>query len=78
MAAVHKTVRVDSETLEQLDVLVRENQVPVSFTGQVNAALRLLIDHASEQRARRAAQLVAADRERAQATYRKLQGRRSS
>lgn len=78
MAGVHKTVRVEAETLEQLDQLARENLVPAGFTGQVNAALGLLIDHAAEQRARRAARLVAADHQRARATYRQLQGRRGS
>ena len=48
------------------------------LAAQVNAALRLLVDKASEQRTRRSAQMVAADRDRARATYRKLQGRRHS
>lgn len=78
MAGVHKTVRVDPDLLEMLDELARERLIPETFTAQVNLALERWVDELNEQRARRAAQLVAADRDRAHATYRKLQGRRSS
>lgn len=78
MGAVSKSVRVEPELLEQLDRLARQRLIPETFTGQVDAALRLLVDQVTERQARRSAQLVAADRDRAQATYRRLQPRSSS
>lgn len=70
-----RSVRVDPELLSELEKLARERVVPVTFAEQVDAGLRLLVRQASEERTRHSARLVAADRERAQETYRKLRGR---
>jgi hypothetical protein len=77
MARTHRSVRVDSDLLEQLEELARQRTVPVTFAEQVDAGLRLLIQQANDERMRRSGALVAADQQRAQQTYRKLrQGRR--
>ncbi|MEX2328965.1 MAG: hypothetical protein WD575_04470 [Nitriliruptoraceae bacterium] len=70
----HRSVRIDEELLVQLDELARQRLVPAGFTDQVEAALQLLVRHASEQRTRHAAGLVGADRQRAEATHRQLRG----
>lgn len=72
MAREPKSVRVDAELLAELERLARERQVPVTFADQVDAGLRLLVRQVEEQRARRSAELVGADRERARETYRRL------
>ncbi len=74
MARSHRSVRVDTELLAQLEELARQRAVPVTFAEQVDAGLRLLIQQASEERVRRSAALVAADQKRAQQTYRQLRG----
>ncbi len=74
MARSHRSVRIDTELLAQLEELARQRAVPVTFAEQVDAGLRLLLQRASEDRMRRSAALVAADQERAQQTYRRLRG----
>lgn len=76
MARTHRSVRVDSDLLEELEELARQRAVPVTFAEQVDAGLRLLVQQANDDRTQRAAALVAADEQRARHTYRKLrQGR---
>lgn len=75
MAKAPRTVRVDDDLIERLQAYARQGLVPVTFTDQVNAGLRFLLDHAEEQRTAGAARLVGADRERAERTYRQLRGR---
>ena len=76
MAREHRSVRVDQELLDQLAGLARERLVPVLFSEQVDAGLRLLAQQAADAQARRSAELIAADHERSQATYRRLHGER--
>lgn len=76
MAGSPKSVRVDEELLQQLAQLARQRLVPETFAGQVDAGLRLLVRHAQDQQVRRNAELIAADRERAQRAYRQLRGRK--
>lgn len=75
MARAHRSVRVDEQLLAELEELARQHLVPAGFTDQVEAALRLLIRDATEQQTRHAAGLVGADRQRAEATYRRLHAR---
>lgn len=75
VARIHRSVRVDEQLLAELEELARQQLVPAGFTDQVEAALRLLVRHATEQQTRHAAGLVAADRQRAEATYRQLHAR---
>lgn len=76
MARTHRSVRVDPHLLEQLEHAARERLVPVTFGQQVDAGLRLLLHQADDQQTRRSASLVAADGQRAEATYRQLRQRR--
>ena len=75
MARAHRTVRVDADLLAEVEDLARQRLVPVTFSEQVEAGLRLLVRQAREHQARHAAGLVGADRERAEETYRRLHGR---
>jgi hypothetical protein len=68
----HRTVRVDEELLAEVETLARKRLVPVTFSEQVEAGLRLLAREASEGQTRRAAALVRADRPRAEQIYRQL------
>lgn len=76
MAREHRSVRVDQELLDQLAGLARERLVPVLFSEQVDAGLRMLTKQAADAQVRRSAALVAADDARSQATYRRLHGER--
>lgn len=75
MKRAHRSVRVDADLLAELEELGRQRLVPVGFTDQVEAGLRLLVRHAAEQQTRHAAGLVGADRERALHAFRELRGR---
>jgi hypothetical protein len=75
LAKKHRSVRVDEQLLAELEELARQRAVPVTFAEQVDAALRLLAQHAAEQRLRRSAGLVRADRNRADETFRRLRRR---
>jgi hypothetical protein len=72
MAKAHRTVRVDADLLAELEGLARQRWVPVTFSEQVEAGLRLLARQAGEQQVRHAAGLVGADRQRAEDTSRRL------
>ena len=72
MARTHRSVRVDEQLLAELEKLARQQLVPAGFTDQVEVALRLLVRHATEEQTRKAAGRVGADRQRAEATYRRL------
>lgn len=72
MAKTHRAVRVDSDLLAELEDLARQRLVPVTFSKQVHAGLRLLLSQAREQQTRNAAGLVGVDRPRAEQTYRRL------
>lgn len=76
MARELKSVRVDADLLTELERLARSRVVPVTFAEQVDAGLRLLVRQAEDQQARRSAELIAADHDRAEKTYRRLHGRR--
>ena len=75
MARIHRSVRIDPQLIEQLDEAARSNLVPATFAEQIDAALRLLLAQAAAERTRRSAGLVDADRQQAEATYRRLHGR---
>lgn len=75
VARTHRSVRVDEELLLELEELARQQLIPVGFTDQVEAGLRLLVRDATEQQTRQAAGLVGADRQRAEQTYRRLHAR---
>lgn len=75
MARAHRTVRVDADLLAEVEDLARQRLVPVTFSEQVEAGLRLLVRQANEDQTRHAAGLVGADRLRAEQTYRRLHGR---
>lgn len=75
MPRTHRSVRVDPDLLAELEALARKRLVPVTFSDQVDAGLRLLLDHAAQQQTRHAAGLVGADRDRAEQTYRQLRRR---
>jgi hypothetical protein len=75
VARTHRSVRVDPDLLAELENLARRRLVPVSFSDQVNAGLRLLVWQAGQEQTRRAAGLVGADRPRAEDTYRRLHPR---
>jgi len=72
MARELKSVRVDGDLLAELEGLARGRQVPVTFADQVDAGLRLLVRQAKQQQARRSAELVGADSDRAHEAYRRL------
>lgn len=76
MARQLRSVRVDPELLDRLEELARERQVPVTFAEQVDAGLRLLVQQVEDAQARRSAELVGADHDRAEQTYKHLHGRR--
>lgn len=75
MARAHRTLRVDADLLAEVEDLARRRLVPVTFSEQVEAGLRLLVQQANENQTRHAAGLVAADRPRAEQSYRRLHGR---
>ena len=75
MARTHRSVRVDADLLAEVEDLARQRLVPVTFSEQVEAGLRLLVRQAGENQTRHAAGLVGADARRAEQTYRRLQGR---
>lgn len=75
MARAHRTVRVDAHLLAEIEELARQRLVPVTFSEQVEAGLRLLARQAGEQQTRHAAGLVGADRRRAEQAYRRLHHR---
>lgn len=72
MTRAHRTVRVDADLLAEVEELARQRLVPVTFSEQVEAGLRLLVRQAGEHQTRHAAGLVGADRPRAEQTYRRL------
>ncbi len=72
MTRLHRSVRVDADLLAEVEELARQRAVPATFAEQVDAGLRLLAQHATEERLRRSAALVAADEQRAHKTYRQL------
>lgn len=72
MARAHRTVRVDADLLAEVEELARQRLVPVTFSEQVEAGLRLLVREARENQTRHAAGLVGVDRLRAEETYRRL------
>ncbi len=72
MPRAHRSVRVDADLLAELEQLARQRAAPATFAEQVDAGLRLLAQHAAEERLRRSAALVAADEQRAHKTYRQL------
>lgn len=74
MARQLRSVRVDPELLDRLEELARERLVPVTFAEQVDAGLRLLVQRIEDAQARRSAELVAADHDRAERTYQQLHG----
>ena len=75
MARAHRTVRVDADLLAEVEALARQRFVPVTFSEQVEAGLRLLVRQAGENQMRHSAGLIGADRPRAEETYRRLHGR---
>lgn len=75
MARAHRTVRVDADLLAEVEDLAWRRLVPVTFSEQVEAGLRLLARQVGEQQTRHAAGLVGADRRRAEETYRRLHHR---
>lgn len=75
MKRTHRSVRVDPELLAAVEELARQHLVPVGFTDQVEAGLRLLVRHATEQQTRQAARLVGVDKERATQTHRQTRER---
>lgn len=74
MARHPRSVRVDPALLDRLEELARQRQVPVTFAEQVDSGLRLLVRQAEDELARRSAELVAADHDRTEQTYRQLHG----
>ncbi len=76
MARTHRSVRVDPALLAELEDLARQRLVPMTFSDQVDAGLRLLVRKAVDEQTRHAAGLVGADRRRAEQTYRQLHHRR--
>jgi hypothetical protein len=66
---------VDPVLEAELEELTRQRLIPITFTEQVNAGLRLLAQQAKDERTRQAALLVDADRKRAEQTYRQVHGR---
>lgn len=77
MKRTHRSVRVDPELLATVEELARQHLVPVGFTDQVEAGLRLLVREAAEQQTRQAARLVSVDQGRATETFEKIRDRRS-
>ncbi len=73
MSREMKSVRVDAELLAELERLARERRVPVTFAGQFDRALRLLVREVADQESRQSARLIAADSDRANAAYRRNQ-----
>ena len=74
MARQQRSVRVDADLLADLETLARARTVPVTFAEQVDAGLRLLVAQARDAQLRQAADRLAADRDRAEALYRRLHG----
>jgi hypothetical protein len=70
MKRTHRSVRVDPQLLARVEELARQHLVPVGFTDQVEAGLRLLVRHATEQQTRHAARLVGVDKELATQAFR--------
>jgi hypothetical protein len=77
MKRTHRSVRVDPELLEAVEELARQHLVPVGFTDQVEAGLRLLVRQATEEQTRQAARVVSVDKERATETFEKMRDRGS-
>jgi hypothetical protein len=77
MKRTHRSVRVDPELLTAVEELARQHLVPVGFTDQVEAGLRLLVRQATEERTRQSARLVGADEERATETFQQIRDRGS-
>jgi predicted transcriptional regulator len=77
MKRTHRSVRVDPELLATVEELARQHLVPVGFTDQVEAGLRLLVSHAIEEQTRQAARLVGVDEGRARRTFEKIHNRGS-
>jgi hypothetical protein len=75
MARQQRSVRIDTDLLATLEQLARDRAVPITFAEQVDAGLRLLVGQANDQRLRRAAATLAADRDRARAHYDQLHHR---
>ena len=61
MARQHRSVRIDSQLLGELERAARDRLVPATFAEQVDSALRLLLTRANDRRLRQAAALLAAD-----------------
>lgn len=72
MARQQRSVRIDPDLLANLEQLARDRAVPVTFAEQVDAGLRLLVAQATDRQLRRAAAKLAADSDRARATYNQL------
>jgi|FLYM01.1.fsa_nt_gi hypothetical protein len=72
MKRTHRSVRVDPELLATVEDLARQHLVPVGFTDQVEAGLRLLVSHAVEEQTRQAARVVGVDEERTRQTFEKM------
>jgi len=77
MKRTHRSVRVDPELLAAVEELARQHLVPVGFTDQVEAGLRLLVRHAIEEQTRQAARVVGVDNERATQTFQQIRDRGS-
>lgn len=75
VARTHRSVRIDEQLLAELEQLARQQLIPAGFTDQVEAGLRLLVRHATDQQTRQAARVVGSDRQRAEQTYRRLHAR---
>ena len=78
MKRTHRSVRVDPELLETVEELAQQHLVPVGFTDQVEAGLRLLVRHAIEEQTRHGARIVATDQDRAAEIYQQLGDRGST
>lgn len=77
MKRTHRSVRVDPDLLAELEELARQHLIPVTFTDQVEAGLRLLVRQAAEQQTRHAAGLVGVDKQRAARTFQQTRDRGS-
>lgn len=75
VARTHRSVRIDEQLAAELEELARLQLIPAGFTDQVEAGLRLLVRHATDQQTRQAAGVVGSDRQRAEQTYRRLHSR---
>jgi hypothetical protein len=75
VARQHRSVRIDSQLLDELERAARDRLVPATFAEQVDRALRLLLARANDRRLRQAAALLAADTQ-AEALFDRLHGTR--